>query len=1108
MRFLNLPGLGKRHPAWGVALLLVLTVGGGQPAHALTIDSARRSVAAANLDDTQRSAAMAQLDEAAAQARGAEALVRRLATLRAEVAAVSARSARLRDALAMDREQALHDWVARLPADADGETLERLLEAERAAVATLDAEIEALGVELAGALSRPMQVAVQVATLRRRLDELGVAPLAIAGEPAVMLDVRRVLQAATLASVRAELEALEFESAHAMDRQRLQELALREQRHRQGLHQRRVEILQARISALGQRELDQLVQDLAATEAALSGKGAAARVAAGNRQLGDELLAHNVQLARERVQLAATEAARDRIAMALRDSRTRLDLGGANAAVGRWLWSERRRLESPARLRQRLETLQGTLAELRLRRVVIAEEQRDLGDINAAVRALAEAEQARSDDDSAASTEGEALAPLLRQRAGLLARLEPMVQRRIVAIEQAEQALKQYRDGTQEMRQLLDRHLLWIPSHGLIDGGWLSRVPEGLHDLVKPSRLATTLTLAGREIAARPVRWLGSAALVVGLLWLSWRARRGIVAQAPAARRLGPDSAQATALACGWTLVAALPGPAALGLLGELLQSVGNPGRYSDSLGRACTALVVPLYAVQLLRWMLVDRGLAQVHLRWTRARRQALRRAVPRAAAVALPCYFISNLAFIRNLDLPNDVQARAAIVILCATLAWTVWRLLDAGQVWVIRGRPDEPSALRRALRGLGPALALFVAVLSLAGYVYSAGLMVRALVLTFAMLVAVALATGLLGRWFLLGERRLARQRAGERRSAPPSEEGEGGDIDSEVTLEQVNAQMGRLLRALRVTLVAAGLVLVWSQVLPAIARLDQVAVWHFSEVGSDGGLTRQPVTLMAVIFGLFALALTTISARNLPGLVEIGLQSRTRIDAASRYAITSLLRYAIVIAGTLVGLGLLGLRWSQLQWMAAALTVGLGFGLQEIFANFVSGLILLFERPFRIGDVITVGQSSGRVTRIRTRATTILDFENKEMVIPNKNFITGELTNWTLSDSTTRVTVNVGVAYGTDPAQVHEALMEVARGHPLVLPEPAPCCLFLAFGASSLDFELRVWVATVTDRLPLLSELHTRIARVFAARGIEIAFPQLDVHVRDMPERTGS
>jgi potassium efflux system protein len=260
---------------------------------------------------------------------------------------------------------------------------------------------------------------------------------------------------------------------------------------------------------------------------------------------------------------------------------------------------------------------------------------------------------------------------------------------------------------------------------------------------------------------------------------------------------------------------------------------------------------------------------------------------------------------------------------------------------------------------------------------------------------------------------------------------------------------------------------------------------------------------PVTLAALLLGIFTLVMTVIGSRNLPGLIELSLLSRAGVDAASRYMITSLLRYAIVIGGTLVGLSFLGMRWAQLQWMAAALTVGLGFGLQEIFANFVSGIILLFERPFRVGDVITVGNQTGRVTRIRTRATTLLDFDNKEIVMPNKTFITGDLTNWGLSDTTTRLIIKVGVAYGTDPASVRRLLLQAAAENPLVVKEPAPSCWFLAFGASSLDFELRVFVGTLAERMETQNGLNIRVNELFAEHGIEIAFPQLDLHVRDMP-----
>jgi len=435
-----------------------------------------------------------------------------------------------------------------------------------------------------------------------------------------------------------------------------------------------------------------------------------------------------------------------------------------------------------------------------------------------------------------------------------------------------------------------------------------------------------------------------------------------------------------------------------------------------------------------------------------------------------------------------------------------------LAPGRVWVVRGIEVEPSRLRSSLRGVLPVAVLAMMGLALYGYVYSAGLMLRAALATFTLGVALSLLFGLLARWFLLGERRLAWSRLEERRAAADAAEQSGEqptEPETELTLEQINAQTSRLLRAFRLTLLAIGLVWVWIELLPAFARLDEIALWSFTEVGPDGAEVLTPVTLMSLLLGVLALSLTSIGARNLPGLIEIGLLSNAHVDAPTRYAITSILRYVIVIAGTLIGLSQLGMRWSQLQWMAAALTVGLGFGLQEIFANFVSGLILLFERPFRVGDTITVGDLSGRVTRIRTRATTIVDFENKEIVVPNKSFITGQLINWTLSDTTTRVTIKVGVDYGTDPRKVLEILMRAAREHPLVLAEPEPQAWFLTFGASTLDFELRVFVANLADRLVTLNELNIRITELFAEQGITIAFPQLDLHIRDLPAslRTG-
>ncbi len=179
------------------------------------------------------------------------------------------------------------------------------------------------------------------------------------------------------------------------------------------------------------------------------------------------------------------------------------------------------------------------------------------------------------------------------------------------------------------------------------------------------------------------------------------------------------------------------------------------------------------------------------------------------------------------------------------------------------------------------------------------------------------------------------------------------------------------------------------------------------------------------------------------------------------------------------------------------------MGLGFGLQEIFANFVSGLIILFERPIRVGDVVTVGEVSGTVSRIRTRATWITAFDRKELLVPNKEFVTGQLINWTLSDAVLRLSIPVGIAYGSDTNRAIEVLEQVAKKSWRVLADPRPHVFFIAFGDSSLSFELRVFVRSADQLFAARHDLHMGIDKAFREAGIEIAFPQRDLHLRSVP-----
>lgn len=229
--------------------------------------------------------------------------------------------------------------------------------------------------------------------------------------------------------------------------------------------------------------------------------------------------------------------------------------------------------------------------------------------------------------------------------------------------------------------------------------------------------------------------------------------------------------------------------------------------------------------------------------------------------------------------------------------------------------------------------------------------------------------------------------------------------------------------------------------------------------------------------------------------------------SRLEPSARETLVTLTGYVGFLIALMLGLSLAGISFQNVAIVAGALSVGIGFGLQNIVNNFVSGIILLFERPIRRGDWIVVGVTEGNVKKISVRATVIETWDRSDVIVPNSELISSQVTNWTLSNAYGRVLLPVGVAYGSDTKLVHDILMDVAANHPLVIQKnnffqiPEPVVFFSAFGASSLDFELRCFVRDVRKRLLVRSEMNFEIDRLFRENNIEIPFPQRDIHIRN-------
>jgi small-conductance mechanosensitive channel len=278
-----------------------------------------------------------------------------------------------------------------------------------------------------------------------------------------------------------------------------------------------------------------------------------------------------------------------------------------------------------------------------------------------------------------------------------------------------------------------------------------------------------------------------------------------------------------------------------------------------------------------------------------------------------------------------------------------------------------------------------------------------------------------------------------------------------------------------------------------------RWDSVLDIFARELFQLGG---KPVSLLVLIQFILLMTVVIVLARLMRRVLRDRLLARTHLDLGLQDAIARMSGYAVMVIGTMIGLQTLGFELTSLTVLAGALGVGLGFGLRNIIENFVSGLIILGERPIQLGHRIEVGEAAGKVIQIGARSTSVLTNDNIRIIIPNSELITGRVVNWSHGDSQVRLRISVGVSYSSDVRLVQKLLLEVAAANESVLKNPAPGVTFVEFGESSLKFELRVWTRELLDHPGrLTSQLNFTIWEKFREHNIEIPYPHRDLYLKE-------
>ena len=255
----------------------------------------------------------------------------------------------------------------------------------------------------------------------------------------------------------------------------------------------------------------------------------------------------------------------------------------------------------------------------------------------------------------------------------------------------------------------------------------------------------------------------------------------------------------------------------------------------------------------------------------------------------------------------------------------------------------------------------------------------------------------------------------------------------------------------------------------------------------------------ISLADVLIFSLTIYISVLISRFVRTALEEDVLRKVKLPRGVAGSISMLTHYVILIIGFTIAMSAAGIEWSRFAMIVGALGVGIGFGLQDVVNNFISGLILIFERPIKLGDVVELEDLRGNVKRIGIRSSTIRTFEGAEVIVPNSLLISNKVVNWTLSDRMRRISLPVGVAYGTDPKKVIQLLEKVAEKHPDVLEKPEPIAIFMGFGESSLDFELRFWTKNFDDWLAIRTHISIIVNEELAKKGIEIPFPQRDIHI---------
>jgi len=829
-----------------------------------------------------------------------------------------------------------------------------------------------------------------------------------------------------------------------------------------------------------------------------------ANLAADNATLSEEVSELSLQLRDSQQRAGVLDNQVAQLKERLLFIRQKIEIAGLSQAIGQLLLKEKRAIPLAGLSQKDTRLLQEQIATVGLRLLEHQRERRQLSDL----QQYAEIYSTDLDEDTLRE-----IVPLLldlaESRRELLDEAIETEKALLRYLTEEEWAAIELNNILAEFSSFLSERLLWVRSSSPVNKQLIISSLE----LLESGQLADALGEIDIGLSVKFEFWTGLGLLICFVLLIKRRQIKSLLGQQQIPlKRLTTDSILYSLQAAFLAVLLAVPVPLLLALHADILRGSGAQPTLGSILGE--TLFTVAGYALvfQVIRKMCMPGGIVSEHFKWSAAAVNEIKKDLGRLVYLFLPVALIAGVLI--QLEFETDLGAfpHISLTIMLLVLSYCFHKLFSNPKglrvIYQKSASRHPPKLVQKSLQVMMTVAPVIIAFLGLMGYIITAGTLALHLLDTFIFLILVLLLQLFILRWLTLSQRRLAYQAAQEKlaaklKQATTDTENNANTEKFEVEeyaidIDQLSKGAQQVFSTLLLIFTVTGLWWIWSEVIPAFTLLQDISVWSYSETVEDKEKII-PVTVFDLGLAALILILTILAAKRVPALLEFLLLQRIKMSAGSHYTVRTLSGYIIVAVGLLSILSSLGASWSQLQWLAAALSVGIGFGLQEIVANFISGLIILFERPIRVGDVVTVGDTDGVVTRIQIRATTIRNWDQKELLVPNKEFITGRLLNWTLSDQTVRILIPVGIAYGSDVDKAMTIIENILETHPRVLEDPACMVSFESFGDNALILYIRAYVDRIEYRLPVTTDLHKDIYRELTAVGIGIAYPQRDIHL---------